>query len=87
MLAAHSHPDQRLQPTHVKVVGDTEIVAIEGVDVMLTEKPTIAELVPAAMTMGEFRNQTIGTVCTVVFGHKMSECRKLQYKQWKQKRQ
>jgi hypothetical protein len=52
---------------YVKVVKDTEVTEVEGVDVVVTEELTIPQVVAIAMVVGEFRNQTIETVGTVVF--------------------
>jgi hypothetical protein len=67
MLAAHLHPDQHLQPIHVKIVEDAEVVEVEGMDVVVTKELTIPEVVAIAMVMGEFRKPTTETVGTVIF--------------------
>jgi hypothetical protein len=51
----------------VKIVKDAEVAEVEGVDVVVTEKLTIPEVVAIAMIVGEFRKRTIETVGTVVF--------------------
>jgi hypothetical protein len=51
----------------VKVVEDAEVAEVKGVDVVVTEEPTIPEVVPVAMAVEESRNQMIGAVGTVVF--------------------
>jgi hypothetical protein len=52
MLAGYLHPDQNLQPIHVKIVEDAEVPEVEDVDVVVTEKPTIPKVVAIAMVMG-----------------------------------
>jgi hypothetical protein len=51
MLAAHLHPEQHLHPIHLKIVEDTEIAEVKDVDLVVTEKLTIPEVIAIAIVM------------------------------------
>jgi heme/copper-type cytochrome/quinol oxidase subunit 2 len=71
MLAAHLHRDQHLQPIHIKIVKEAEVMSVEVMDMVVIEEVTIPEVVAIAMVVWKFRKRTIETVSTYIHGHKM----------------